>query len=173
MNIVVAQISEDEGLTIHHLYPEGDPGLTGGDGHLVGPCELTLRATRADDKVELSGGVSVVVGFECDRCLTNLSIPVEASFDLVYVPPVGTGDEHELGDDDLSLGYYQDGVIDIDDLTREQIELALPMARLCTEQCRGLCPECGANLNLGKCSCGEDQVDTRWAALKELKSKLN
>lgn len=173
MNIVVAQISEDEGLSVHHLYPEGDPSLAGGEGQLIGKCELTLRATRAVDKVELIGGVSVVVEFECDRCLTTLSIPVEASFDLLYVPPIGTGDERELGENDLSLGFYQDGVIDVDDLAREQIELALPMARLCSEECRGICPECGANLNLGACGCSEGQVDMRWAALKELKSKLN
>lgn len=173
MNIVVAQISEDEGLNVHHLYPEGDPVLAGGESHLIGQCELTLRATRADNKVELIGGVNVVVEFECDRCLATLSIPVEASFDLLYVPPIGTGDEHELGANDLSLGFYQDGVIDVDDLAREQIELALPMARLCSQECRGLCPECGANLNLGECACSEDQVDMRWAALKELKSKLN
>jgi DUF177 domain-containing protein len=173
MNIVVAQISEDEGLSVHHLYPEGDPGLAGGEGHLIGQCELTLRATRADDKVELIGNVSVAVEFECDRCLTDLSIPVEASFDLLYVPPLGTGEEHELGENDLSLGFYQDGIINVDDLTREQIELSLPMARLCSDECRGLCPKCGANLNLGECACSEDQIDARWAALEELKSKLN
>jgi uncharacterized protein len=173
MNIVVAQISEDEGLSVHHLYPEGEPGLAVGEGHLIGPCELSLRATRADEKVELIGSVDVVVEFECDRCLTNLSVHVEESFELLYVPPLGTGDEHELGEDDLSLGFYQDGVIDVDDLAREQIELALPMARLCTEECRGLCLECGANLNLGDCACSKEQVDIRWAALKELKSKLN
>ena len=173
MKIVVAQISEDEGLRVHHLYPEGEPGLAGGEGRLVGQCELSLRATRADDEVELIGSVSVVVEFECDRCLTTLSMPVEESFDLLYVPPLGTGEEHELGANDLSLGFYQDGIIDVDDLAREQIELALPMARLCTEECRGLCPECGANLNLGQCSCSEKQVDVHWAALKELKSKLN
>jgi len=173
MNIVVAQISEDEGLNIHHLYPEGEPGLAASGGKLVGQCDLSVRATRVDDKVELTGAVSAVVEFECDRCLANLSIPVEAAFDLVYVPPIGTGEEHELGDNDLSLGYYHDGTIDVDDLAREQIELALPMARLCTEECRGLCPECGANLNLSKCSCSEEQVDARWAALNELKSKLN
>jgi uncharacterized protein len=173
MNIVVAQISEDEGLSVHHLYPEGEPGLAVGEGHLIGPCELSLRATRADEKVELIGSVRVVVEFECDRCLTDLSVRVEESFELLYVPPLGAGDEHELGENDLSLGFYQDGVIDVDDLAREQIELALPMARLCTEECRGLCPECGANLNLGDCACGKEQVDIRWAALKELKSKLN
>ncbi len=173
MNIVVAQISEDEGLSVHHVYPEGDPRLAGGEGLQTGKCELTLRATRVDDKVELTGGISVVVECECDRCLTALSIPVEASFDLLYVPPSGTEDEHELGDGDLSLGYYQDGLIDVDDLAREQIELALPMARLCTEECRGLCTECGANLNMVKCACSANQVDMRWAALNELKSKLN
>lgn len=173
MKIVVAQISEDEGLNVHHLYPEGDPGLAGGEGHLIGQCELNLRATRADDKVQLIGSVNVVVEFECDRCLSTLSFPIEASFDLLYVPPIGTESEHELGENDLSLGFYQDGLIDVDDLTREQIELALPMARLCSDECRGLCAKCGANLNLGECACSEVQVDSRWAALEELKSKLN
>ncbi len=173
MNIVVAQISEDEGLSVHHLYPEGELALGGGEGHLVGQCELSLRATRADDKVELIGSVRVVVEFECDRCLTLLTVPVDESFDLLYLPPLGTGDEHELAENDLSLGFYQDGVINIDDLAREQIELALPMGRLCTEDCRGLCPECGTNLNLSQCACSEQQIDVRWAALKELKSKLN
>lgn len=173
MNIVVAQISEDEGLSVHHFYPEGEPHLAGEEVHLIGQCELVLRATRAEDKVELIGSVSAVARFECDRCLNTLSMPVEESFDLLYVPPLGTGDEHELDDNDLSLGFYQEGVIDVDDLVREQIELALPMSRLCTEDCRGLCPECGANLNLVRCGCSEQQTDVRWAALKELKSKLN
>ena len=173
MNIVVAQISEDEGLNIHHLYPEGELGLASGGGHLIGRCVLNLRATRADDKVKLIGNVNAVVEFECDRCLTTLTLPVEESFDLVYAPPLGTAEEHELDEKDLSLGFYQDGIIDLDDLVREQIELASPMARLCDEECRGLCPECGANLNLGECACGMEQTDMRWAALKELKSKLN
>jgi uncharacterized protein len=173
MNIVVAQISEDEGLNVHHLYQEGDPDLAGGEGHLIGQCELTLRATRTDAKVALVGRVNAVVEFECDRCLTSLSIPVQAPFDLLYVPPIGTADERELAENDLSLSFYQDGIINVDDLTREQIELALPMARLCSDDCRGLCPRCGANLNSGECACREEQVDARWAPLKELKSKLN
>ena len=172
MKIVVAQISEDEGLNVHHLYQEGDLGLAGGEGHLRGQCELTLRATRTDAKVALVGRVNAVVEFECDRCLTSLSIPVQAPFDLLYVPPIGTADESELAENDLSLSFYQDGIINVDDLTREQIVLALPMARLCSDDCRGLCPRCGANLNSGQCTCREE-VDARWAPLKELKSKLN
>ena len=173
MNIVVAQISEDEGLSVRHLYPEGEPGLIGEEGRLIGQSELNLQALRAGDKVELIGSVKAVVGFECDRCLKPLSVPVEQSFDLLYVPPLGTGDERELGDNDLSMGFYQGDSIDVDDLVREQIELALPMARLCSEECRGLCPECGANLNDGECACKIEQADARCAGLAELKSKLN
>lgn len=173
MNIVVAQISEDEGLSVHHLYADGEPGLLGEEGHLIGRSELNLQAARANDKVELIGSVSAVVEFECDRCLRPLSVPVEQSFDLLYVPPLGTGDENELGDNDLSIGFYQGEVIDIDDVVREQIELALPMAHLCSEQCRGLCQQCGANLNDGACACQNEELDARWSVLEELKSKLN
>ena len=173
MNIVVAQISEDEELSVHHLYPDGEPGLIGEESQLVGQTEVRLQASRAGEKVGLLGSVIAVVRFECDRCLAPLTVPVEQSFDLVYVPPLGVGEEHELGENDLSLGFYQEGVIDVDDLAREQIELALPMARLCAEDCRGLCPKCGANLNLGECACVEGLADRRWAGLTELKSKLN
>jgi len=173
MNIVVSQISEDEGLDVHHLYPEGEPSLLGGEGHLIGRCELNLRATRAAEKVELIGSVSAEAGFECDRCLAPVAVPIEQSFELRYVPPFQSAEERELGEKDLSIGFYQGDVINVDDIALEQIELALPMARLCTEQCRGLCPDCGANLNEGQCACTMRQVDERWAALEELKSKLS
>jgi len=173
MKIVVAQISEDEGLTLEYVYPEGEPALASDEARLQGHCNLNLHATRAGDEVELIGSVNAAVGFECDRCLLPLSIPIEQSFDLFYVPPLKAGDERELGTDDLSTGFYQGESIDLDDVVREQLELALPMARLCSEDCQGLCPNCGANLNDGNCACGVNQVDERWAALGELKSKLN
>ena len=173
MKIVVAQISEDEGLSIHHLYPDGEPALLGGEVHLVSRSEVNLRATRADKKVELTGSVAAVVAFECDRCLLPLSVPVTKSFELLSVPPLKAGEEKELGEDDLLIGFYQGETIDVDDLVREQIELALPMAHLCSEECSGLCPDCGRNLNDGECTCNKDQLDARWAALTELKSRLN
>ena len=173
MNIVVAHISEEDGLTIHHVYPEGEPDLKSDDTRLIGGTELNLQATRGGDEVALVGVVTALVGFECDRCLGPLSVPVRQSFDLLYIPPLKIQEERELGVDDLSVGFYQAGVIDADDLVREQIELALPMARLCSEGCRGLCPECGANLNERQCACEIEEVDARLSALKELKFKLN
>src|SRR5437764_12974687 len=169
MEIQVAQISEEDGLDIHHLYPEGKPVL-GEDTRLIGQTEIDLQATRAAQQVQLVGSVTATVGFECDRCLTPLSAKVEQSFDLLYLPPLGAGDEHELHDDDLSIAFYPGETIDVDDLVREQVELALPMARLCSAACRGLCPQCGANLNQGECACAAEQIDPRWTALKDLKT---
>lgn len=173
MNIAVPKIREDEGLSLQHVYPEGGLALLGGEASLIGLCELNLQASRAGDEVELIGSVNAVVGFECDRCLKKLSVPVEQSFELLYLPPLKAGDERELGADDLSIGFYQGDSIDLDDLVREQVELALPMARLCKENCEGLCLDCGANLNDVQCSCKLNRADERWAALSELKSKLN
>lgn len=170
MNINVAQVSEDEGLTIHHLYPEGEPALRGYDNRLTGRPELNLRAARDGARVQLVGELIAAVSFDCDRCLKPLTIPVEQTFDLTYVPPVRTEEEKELGDADLLVAFYTDQVIDVDDLVREQIELAVPMSRLCSDECRGLCPECGANLNEADCRCSPEDADPRWAALTQLKA---
>jgi uncharacterized protein len=171
MNIHVSQISEDDGLSIRHLYPEGEPALEGQESRLVGETSLNARATREGEKVRLVGSLSATVRIECDRCLTPIIVPIDQSFDLLYVPPLGAGaqEEHELGDKDLSVAFYHNQTIDCDDLVREQVELTLPMARLCGDDCRGLCPQCGANLNEGQCACTTDQGDGRWAALKAFK----
>ena len=173
MKIVVAQISEDEGLRLEYSYPEGEPALASNEANLLGRCKVNLQATRAGDEVELIGTVNANVGFDCDRCLKPLAIPVEQSFDLIYIPPLKAGDERELGEDDLSTGFYQGDAIDLDDVVREQVELALPMARLCSEACKGLCPDCGVNLNEARCGCQDNRTDERWTALQELKSNLN
>ena len=59
MNIVVAQISENEGLDVHHLYPDGEPGLIGRDGHLLGQTEVSLQATRAGQKIVVIKNVTL------------------------------------------------------------------------------------------------------------------
>lgn len=173
MNIHISQISEEDGLSIRHTYPQGGLELRGEDTRLVGPTVFNAHASRDGKRVKLAGDVRAAAEVDCDRCLSPLSVRVDQSFDLLYIPPAksaGAQEEKELGYDDLSTAFYQDQTIDIDDLAREQIELALPMSRLCGDGCRGLCPECGANLNEAACACSVEQVDPRWAALKELKT---
>jgi uncharacterized protein len=173
MELNVSQIDEFDGLNLSHQYPEGEISLIAGDGKISGRTALSLFATREGEEVLLRGTVNASVQFECDRCLTETVVPVTQSFDLLYLPAHQTRnshEEHELTEDDLSIVYYQGHFINLDDLVREQIELTLPMTRICKEDCRGLCQQCGANLNEGKCACNVEQVDPRWAVLKELKN---
>jgi uncharacterized protein len=168
MKINVGQIREDDGLTIRHSYGEGEPALDE-DVRLLARTELEARLVREGDKVTISGEIEATAEFDCDRCLAAIKSPIRQRFELTYVPPIGSSDERVLGDEDLSIGFYRDDTIDVDDVVREQILLALPMTKLCTEDCRGLCPECGTNLNEASCECGRKQIDPRWAALKDLK----
>jgi uncharacterized protein len=170
MVINVAQISADEGLEIKHLYPEGGLKLENADARVIGPVSLKGHASRSDSRVEISGRVDARVEYDCDRCLRAIELAIKQPFDLAYVPPLGAAGERILGEDDLDVGFYRGEVLDLDDVAREQIELALPMSKRCSEDCKGLCPVCGANLNEAACACREQEIDPRWAALKSLKT---
>ncbi len=173
MEINISQIDESDGLAIEYLYPQGEPDLEDENSKPLGSTALKLHATREGEEVLLRGTISASVQLDCDRCLTSFSAPITQSFDLLYVQLNKNRvaqEEHELGDDDLSISYFQGQFINLDDLVREQIQLALPMARLCLENCRGFCQECGVNLNEDQCSCKVEQIDPRWAALKGLKN---
>jgi len=95
---------------------------------------------------------------------------VDAAFELRYVPQAEQAEENEraLAEDDLTTAFYSEGVLDVIDLLREQFQLVLPMKPLCREDCKGLCPECGTNLNRGTCDCTPHWEDPRLAALKGL-----
>ena len=95
---------------------------------------------------------------------------VDARFELRYVPhEQNQGEpEREIAEDDLTTAYYREGALDVIEMLREQFQLALPMKPLCAESCRGLCPECGANLNRANCGCNPKWVDPRLAPLKAL-----
>jgi uncharacterized protein len=77
-------------------------------------------------------------------------------------------DDLELSREDLEDFHFEGDSIDLTEILREQIVLALPMYPRCKEDCRGLCSVCGANLNLGECGCDRSEIDPRWAALKTL-----
>jgi uncharacterized protein len=111
------------------------------------------------------------VELECDRCLRAIAFPVAASFDVDYVPASKYAAEPaaELLDDDLAVAVFDGEAIDIDDLVREQVILALPSRALCREDCKGLCPVCGIDKNLKGCECESQPVDPRWAALNNLR----
>jgi len=150
------------------------PQEVGGEGdayRVVSPVELSFDIHKDKDRFRLVGDVRAQLELDCSRCLEPFLLPVEATFDLRYLPAsaMSTEPEREVADEDLDLSYYRDDQIDLNELLREQFYLALPMKPLCREDCRGLCPQCGANLNTAPCTCETTWEDPRLAALKALR----
>ena len=132
-----------------------------------------LRGTVRKDRQQyrLVGRFQATLELTCSRCLDAFTVAIDEAVDVLYLPHAEeqVPAEREVEDDDLSTAYYQDQVIDLGQLMQEQFYLAVPMKPLCREDCHGLCPVCGTNLNAGSCSCHPTWVDPRLAVLAQLK----
>jgi uncharacterized protein len=139
------------------------------------PVHLAFDIFKDGSQFHLVGVVRSTLALACGRCLEDIALPVELPFDLLYLPHAqnaGAGEgEVEVEDDDLTTAYYRDEQIDLGQLMVEQFYLAIPMKPLCRESCRGLCPECGTNLNTSTCSCVREWVDPRLEGLRSLLDK--
>jgi len=133
-----------------------------------------LEIHRSDAEIHISGRVKSKVKLACDRCLQAFSTEVEASFFYLLKPTSefyqDLESDHELSGDEVEVYWYEDGEIRAEELFREQILLQLPMRILCREDCRGLCPGCGADLNLEECRCKEVHATSPFAVLSRLKT---
>ena len=139
---------------------------------VVAPVDLAFEVNKDKDKFRLVGTVKTELELPCSRCLEPYRLPVDAPFDLRFLPATEastTEVEREVEEEDLETSYYRDDQIDLNELLREQFYLALPMKPLCREDCRGLCVHCGSNQNTGTCSCATEWVDPRLSVLKALK----
>lgn len=135
------------------------------------PVAVSMDIEKAGPGIfRVQGRATTRLMLECGRCLDEMEVPVDARFELRYVPQAeNEGEpEREIAEDDLTTAFYREGSLDVIDMLREQFELALPMKPLCAESCRGLCPECGANLNRTKCGCEPRWTDPRLEPLKAL-----
>ena len=143
------------------------------DFRVVEPISLAFDIFKAKLQFRLAGRVQTTLELPCSRCLEPYTLPVDQTFDLRYQPHAqNTGDgEREIEEDDLTTAFYENDEIDLGQLMREQFYLALPMKPLCRDDCRGLCPMCGTNLNGGTCECKRDWHDPRLAVLKKLKAE--
>lgn len=172
-----AKVFEPETLAV-----EGDPF------RIAGPVELVMVVHKDADRYRLVGQVRGQLELACSRCLEPFALAFEPSFDLRYLPQHlntggdGEADEDadededagaavggEVGDDDLTTSFYRDDQIDLVQMIREQMFLAMPMKPLHSDDCRGICPTCGANLNEAACDCRSEWIDPRLAPLRNLK----
>jgi uncharacterized protein len=145
------------------------------DIEILQPIWTKLRALRVGDMVEVQGNSTTRVKLPCSRCLSVQEVPIEAHYDLTFVkqlPPVTEeedAEEIELRAEEMGLVEFQGEEIDLREAIQEQVILALPLRALCDEACRGLCPQCGANLNEAGCQCPPSEFRNKFSVLKEFK----
>ncbi len=152
------------------VYTSSAFDSAGEDFRIVQAVKLAFDVHKKNREVRLVGHVSAVLELDCSRCLEPFGFAVDLPFDLMYLPHsenAGEGDV-EVEEDDLTTAFYRDDIIDLGQLMKEQFYLALPMKPLCQEACRGLCPQCGINLNQSTCTCVSSWVDPRLEVLRSL-----
>jgi uncharacterized protein len=173
MRIEVENLKEKEQAeAFSHSYAPGEVELEDEGARLVSDAEVQGSASRKGEEVRVRGSIKTEVELLCDRCAAPVRTPLEVEFDARFIPQAAAADgtdNVELLAEDLGLAAYEGDAVDVDELVREQITLALPLRNLCREDCKGLCPKCGADLNAGQCSCEQGERDPRWAALADWK----
>lgn len=132
--------------------------------------------------IRVQGGYSGEFETACARCLTPVRLPLAGKFDLIFRPLGADADagavvghnsaERSISAAETEIGYYQKSGLLLEDVLREQALLALPPRTLCREDCKGLCPRCGRDLNTESCACDPAPSDARWSALSDIAGRL-
>ena len=171
--MTAAEVPIRRAFTAEELRSNVDPE----DLRILGDVRFDGVLQKKDQRFRLKGRVQATLELTCGRCAETFQLPIDSEVDLTYVPQPsaqaatvhGKGtDEIELSDEDLTTAYYRDHVLDFAEMLREQFYLALPMRPLCREDCKGLCPHCGTNLNTATCTCEVRWQDPRLAKLQSL-----
>ena len=166
--VPVEDISED-GL---HLIFEGMPGLLPEmeECRIQGTAKGEVFLHRVDGDVHLNGKVAALIVLKCDRCLEEYNQKIDTSFFYILVlgQSVEGKKEIALGKEDMEVSLYDGAEIQIGEIFREQILLQIPLRHVCREDCKGICPTCGADLNKEECRCRTETLNNPFSVLKKL-----
>jgi uncharacterized protein len=127
---------------------------------------------RSGEDVYVQGAMRGKLAAACSRCLGPAPIDLDARFAVTFMPGEAeevTDEEVEVTDEQVDVKHYTDDELDLEETLREELLLAMPIAPVCRDACKGLCPTCGKDLNEGSCGCAPEPKDDRWAALRNLK----
>ncbi len=170
MRVELARLDNKVGVFAHE-YSAGELVLDDDRVVLAGAPNVSGRISRAEHKVVVEGEFAAIAEVECDRCLQSVELPIRSDFRLEYVTAetYKSLETAELAQEDLALSIFDGEFIDVDDIVREQLLLAIPTHTICGENCKGFCPVCGADRNSTDCSCNAREIDPRWMGLKDLR----
>lgn len=118
---------------------------------------------KVDESVLLNGTIKYTFVDECARCLTTFDNTVETKFDAILVRELDENNES----DEIQL-KISEGCVDLEETIKQMIYLTMPMKSLCKKDCKGICPNCGVNLNLEECKCEDNLADPRFDKLRDL-----
>lgn len=142
--------------------------LSVGDETFVarGPATFEVQLINAGEGIVLTGSISAPVTTTCARCLREFDLELAGDVEGIYLGP---GDE-AVGEEDDAVPVTRDGTVDIGPALYAGLVIDAPFAPLHDPDCAGLCVECGADLNEGRCACNADRVDPAhpFAGLKDL-----
>ncbi|MBF0558335.1 MAG: DUF177 domain-containing protein [Nitrospirae bacterium] len=164
MKITISEIPE-EGIDI-----ELNESIALESAKMVSPLHAVLNIRTIGSEVLVSGTLDGDVELQCSRCLNAYTVKVQAPVNIVYEPSntLNKDEHHRLKSDELDIGFYKNDTLDTEDVLVEQLLLNMPMKPLCSTECKGICPECGADLNVTSCNCSVSEVDPRLKVLEQL-----
>ncbi len=137
------------------------PSVRVGPDLVLSPLQGKFQVTHTSKGLYLQGHLYSAIAVDCTRCLESVDTPITMQIDELYHDPAHSAPagEYAIGDD---------GILDLAPLLRELSLLEIPMQAYCRADCKGICAECGQNLNEGQCDCEQEQIDPRLASLKSL-----
>lgn len=177
MKITIDQIG-DKPLLLHSEEPATSYPLLAemqaeGACSFTAPVRCDATVVREYDHLRLAGRVAVPVSLVCSRCLAAYDATLESAFTIIFrrgtAEEASLEEETELSEQDLISAVCHGDEIDMTHEIEEQIAMEVPFQPLCSDTCRGLCPECGTDLNHASCSCSGAQFNFKFSALKDFK----
>jgi uncharacterized protein len=160
--------STDVVASIYELAPE--LGRVAADADRPGPILAgPIRLMRTGNDILVQGELHAELTLPCARCLTPVPVPLTVTLDDVFTPTLDivTGQAITPEEEDQALWIDEHHLLNLSEVLRQYVLVALPMRPLCRADCRGLCANCGQNLNEGPCDC-KPEPDPRWAKLAAL-----
>lgn len=139
-------------------------------GDVTAPIKARLKIEKVGAEVAVTGEMQADLKLRCSRCLKEFQKEMSIPIDVVYHPveELKGEERHEIAAEELDMDFYSGEELDLVGLLHEQVMLNITMKPLCNERCKGICPRCGADLNVEGCDCAVKDVDPRLAKLREL-----
>ncbi len=157
-----------EGLNVSRNFEFLNIDLVEENAVFLAPTHAEVVVRRVGEEIWVKGRLTARLSHVCSRCLSPFEFPVDASFDLVYLPEELDMMKDGFDEEDAESGFYRDNQIDLHEVILEQLNLTFPLQPLCSEDCEGICAVCGQIRRGGQCACLVKEEDPRLRKLKNL-----